>query len=566
MFDKKVSTLLNTKKVENAFVREGIKASNETLSGNGSLKYSTSGNDFVDNFCSISKFKEPRSYNEIAADMERLWSQDPLLCLKLTVYIRLITRKSKILEKTYNTQKGQGLRHEGIMRLMWLAINHKNTFQYNFPFFIAAGSWKDVFTMLNLDLQYNGWKNRKLDWNLFRDFIVEALFMYNDQTNLVRKYLPTIRTNSKCKTLESQADTIIGRWLAYEISKKVDSKGNKIDKSVMYRNYRQIKSYSFGHQWQQLISNQLYDAINFDKIPGRALNLMVNSKFLYNHNLREKYLEWIKPKTSVKYTGFVFELFKPLEPYYNYYAGKYKYDSIDEATKQTINAQFETLLNGENIESTFLVAKDISSSMTSKAMGCSVSSYSVAKGIALYFSKLLSGPFANSYIDFDDKCEIKQWKGNTPVENWINDGSCAYGSTNFISISRLFGKIKNNGVPENEFPNGLLCISDGEFDARGENNITTFNRFREILREEGFSDEYVKNFKLVLWDVPNNYYGKHETKFEDFTDAPNSFHISGYDPSVVSFLMGKGYNPCNSKELFEAVMNQELLNDLKVVE
>ena len=48
MFDKKVSTLLSSsaEAAKNAFIREGLKASNETLSGNGSLKYTTSGDDF----------------------------------------------------------------------------------------------------------------------------------------------------------------------------------------------------------------------------------------------------------------------------------------------------------------------------------------------------------------------------------------------------------------------------------------------------------------------------------------------------------------------------------------
>ena len=56
-FDKKVSSLLSSSKEENSFVKEALKASNETLSGNGSLKYTTSGDDFVDNFFAISTFK-----------------------------------------------------------------------------------------------------------------------------------------------------------------------------------------------------------------------------------------------------------------------------------------------------------------------------------------------------------------------------------------------------------------------------------------------------------------------------------------------------------------------------
>ena len=558
-FDKKVSSLLSSSKEENSFVKAALKASNECLSGNGSLKYTTSGDDFVDNFFAISTFKEPRSYKEVAEDMQRLWSQDPLKCLKLAVYIRMITRKPKVLEhfgmekaQVLEVQKGQGLRHEGILRMLWLAINHPITFTQNFCYFIAAGSWKDVITMLNLDLQYHGWENRQLNWKFFQNVIFAGLANPNT-THLVRKYLPTIRTNSKSKTLEAQADTIIGRWIARSLFKG--------DKLIAYKSYRKLKSEGIAHEWQQLISKQLYKEIQFDKIAGRALQLIANSKFLRNHGLYEDYLKWILSKITAKYTGFVFELFKPLEPQgYDYAQKGYIYLAIDEATKATINAQFDGLIKtakeGSNTQTRFLVARDISGSMTS---------YSVAKAMALYFSEFLTGPFANSYVEFADTCNMVQWKGETPVDKWINDRNGAFGSTNFLSVARLFAKLKSRGIPESDFPEGLLCLSDGELNYCGK-DTTNFTAFRDILRRAGFSEEYVKNFKLVLWDIPNGYYGKQKPTFEDFADAPNCFHISGYDPAVVTFLMGKGYNPCNSKELFEAAMNQDLLNLLKVLD
>lgn len=568
IFEKKVSNLLsppNTK--ENSFVKEALKASNETLSGNGSLKYTTSGDDFVDNFAAISYFKSPRSYKEVSEDMQRLWSQDPLKCLKLAIYIRMITRKPQVLEhfgmekaQVLEVQKGQGLRHEGILRMLWLAINHPTTFTHNFCYFIAAGSWKDVITMLNLDLQFHGWEGRKLNWKFFKNVIYAGLANPNT-THLVRKYLPTIRTNSKSKTLEAQADTLIGRWIARNLFKE---KG----KIAAYKEYRKLKSEGVAHEWQQLISKQLYKEIKFDKIAGRALQLIVNSKFLENRGLREDYLKWIQSKTTAKYTGFVFELFKPLDPKrYNWKLQRYMYSEIDEATKATINAQFtglvKTAREDVDTQTRFLVARDISGSMTSEAAGCGMSSYSVAKAIALYFSEFLTGPFANSYVEFADTCGIVQWKGNTPVDKWMNDRNANYGSTNFLAVARLFAKLKGRGVPESDFPEGLIAISDGEFDDCSSDR-TTFNEFYDILNDAGFSYEYIKNFKLVLWDIPNGYYGKSKPTFEDFADAPNCFHISGYDPAVVTFLMGKGYNPCNSKELLEAVLNQELLNKLKI--
>ena len=216
-FEKKLNFLIDTgEKVESQFLKEALKETSVVESGNGAKKYSTTGNDFVDNFAAISHFKEPRSYE--AKDMELLWSQNPVLCLKLAVYIRLVTRKSKVVKEDgtveeFEVQRGQGLKNEGIMRMLWLALNHPATFKSNFAYFLAAGSWKDVFQMLSLDLQYHGWEGRKLDWNFFY-LVIGAGLSNPESTHLVRKYLPTIRTNKNCRTLESQAKTLVVRLLS----------------------------------------------------------------------------------------------------------------------------------------------------------------------------------------------------------------------------------------------------------------------------------------------------------------------------------------------------------------
>lgn len=455
-FNKKVSNLLSksTDNAKNAFIQEGMKASHETTSGNGALKYSTSGNDFVDDFASISKYKEPRSYEEVAKTMQLLYSIDKVKAVKMAIFIRLITRKSQVMkdkgvETLEEVQRGQGLKNEGIMRMLWLALNHSSVFKVNLPLFIAAGSWKDVITMMNLDLQFHGWKDKKLDWTFFGK-VIKAGLLNPGTSQLVRKYLPTIRTDAKCHTLESQADTLIGRWLAKQFFPEDE-------KYVAYKKYRQLKSKGTAHKWQQLISKEMYNELNFDSIAGRALALLVGSKFLKNHGLVDRYSEWIKSKPVAKFTGFVFELFKPL-------GNGYRLRHIEDYKEATINAQFAQLVKtgkeGVNTNSGLLVVRDTSSSMTGQANGCSMSSYAIAKSMALYFSEFLTGPFANSFAEFANTCTLKQWKGNTPVDKYLNDRCEAYGGTNFQSVIDLFIQLRRQGVPEKDFPTGILCVSD----------------------------------------------------------------------------------------------------------
>ena len=561
-FETKIDSLFNNNKV-NQFVKEGLKESTQIISPEGALKYSTSGNAFVDDFASISHYKEPRSYKEVANIMDRLYRINPKDAVKMILYIRLITRKSQIMtdsnkvEVVSEVQKGQGLRHEAIMRMIWLSINHYKVFEKNLNLFIAAGSWKDIITMMNIDLQYNGWKNRKLNWT-FMVNVIKAGLLNPNTTNLVRKYLPTIKTNIKCTTLESQADTIIGRYLASKFSPNVE-------KAKAYKAYRLIKSNGTAHEWQQKISQELYEEINFDTIAGRALALLVGSEFLKNHNLVSKYREWIMSKPIAKFTGYVHELFKPL-------GSGYFLNHIDDYLELTINAQFKQLVEtgkSGNTNSKLLVVRDTSSSMTSKAIGCNVSSYDIGKAMALYFSEFLEGPFANSFAEFADGCVLKQWVGNTPCDKYINDRSEAYGGTYFMSVIDLFISLRKKGVPESDFPTGILCISDGCFSNYDKScNSTNFNNAKTLLLENGFSKEYVENFKIILWDIPNNFYGKSEVMFEDYADASNFFYLSGYDTSVVSFVLGgnkpERKAPKNAAELMKAALDQELLNKVEI--
>ena len=568
MFNDKLTNLFDSNKESNQFIKEALKESHVTESKNGAKKYDTSGDNFVDNFAAISYFKEPREYDEVAKDMELLWSQDPLLCLKLSVYIRMITRKSKVIKndgfiEELKVQRGAGLKHEGLMRMLWLAVNQPSTFKANIYIFISAGCWKDIIKMLSLDLQYNGWKDRKLDWS-FLFLVILAGLNNPDTADLVCKYLPTIRTNKNCKTIESQANTLVGRWLARKLFPESD-----ITEATL--RYKKLKSKGNAHKWQQQISKQLYNQIRFDKIAGRALAILVGSKFLENHNLQDKYLEWIKSQPVAKYTGYVFELFKPLgSGYYCKHIEPYK--------EYTINAQFAQLVKtgkeGVNTNSKLLVVRDTSASMTYKARGCNVSSFDIAKSMALYFSEFLTGPFANSFAEFSNTCKLHQWKGNTPVDKCVNDKCACIGNTDFQTVIDLLISIKEKGVSEKDFPTGLLLISDNELDparkgwkAEHANDSSNFQTAISRLREAGFSNEYVSNFKIIMWDIPNDCYGDNKVKFEDFADAPNFFYLSGYDPSVISFILGtesKKETPKNAEELFLEAMNQELLNMLVI--
>ena len=569
MFNSKQNNLFSHNKKENtsenSFINASLKESAKIINPQGSVKLKTTNNDFVDQFGNVTNYKKPRTYKEINNDMTLLWSQNKLLTLCFVFYLRMITRVVSLFNgvKTKQSQRGQGLKHEGIFRMLWIYNNAPDTFWKNITLFISIGSWKDIITMLSYDLQYNGWKNKVLDWDKFGKLILAGLENPNT-SELLKKYLPQIKSNNSCKTLESQADNIIAKWICSLLF------GGKTqeDNYKNYRSYRKLKSSGTAHEWQQLISKREMFKIDFNTIHGRALSQLVSSNFLKNHGLEKKYEEWISSKPVAKYTGYVYELFSILGTDKSDNSGKLK-----EYQKDTINKQFlqlvETGKNGmkKGING-LIVTIDSSSSMNALVPGTKVSAYSVAKSMALYFSYLLEGYFSNYFLEFSRDTNLKQWKGNTPIDKFVNENSDIVGNTNFLSIATHFGKILKQGVKESEFPTGILCVSDGCFD--GNNKKSQGSNFKALLsglENYGFSRNFVSNFKVVLWDIPNNYYGSTQTSFEEFANCPNLYHISGLDPAGIAFLTGiegQVNVPQNSEELFLAAMNQEILNKLEI--
>ena len=551
MFTSKKTQLFDTPtaKTKNSFIQNAMSLSNETLSENGSKKYKSTGNDFVDQFGKLGTYKAPRAFNTIAKDQELIWSQNKLLTVAFTLYIRMITRVTDVFgRKTSVSQKGAELRHEGIMRMIWLHLNAPKTFWNNVPLMISVGSWKDVFTMLQYDLVYNGWNDRKLDWTKFGNLIMTGL-SDDTQNNLIKKYLPQIKTNSACKTVDAQADNMIAKWICSLLY------GSKTgSESSTYKMYRKLKTSGSAHEWQKLISQGKHSLIDFNTIHGRALNKLVRSKYLSNQGLTEKYENWItKSDVEAKFTGFVHELFERMPS---------SKSSLGVAKTETINKQFATLVKkGGSVkkETSLIVVRDTSGSMSSNAAGTNMSCYDIGNALALYFSEFLTGRFADAWIEFNSNAQMHTWKGTTPVDRWYNDRSSYVGGTNFQSVIDLFISLKRQGVDESEFPTGILCISDSEFNPSqlGKTNVETA---KSKLRSAGFSPAYVDNFVIVLWNLQHGY-GGGGRKFETHGDVQNVFYFSGYSAATVSFLTE---DIKTAAELFDAAMNQEVLSLVKL--
>lgn len=552
MFTKKKDHLFETAIAGNGngngnnFIATALKESSQTLSGNGALKYDSTGDVFLDQFSNLSNYRQPRSFTDIARDCEDLWLENKTDCVKFILYIRMVSRKTLLPllnKKTEESQIGAGLKHEGIMRMIWLSQKDSEIFWSNIGLFISCGCIKDIFTMLKYDLVYHGWEDRVLDWHRFGN-LIKTLLGNENTVELVKKYLPQIRSRNKCFTVEQQANTIVAKWVC---SLLFGTKNN----SSTYKRYRKLKTSGTAHEWQQLISQQKFDKIDFNKIHGRALNLLVKSKFLHNHGLSDKYANWVSQKDNVKYTGYVHELLCELS------------NNSEDNFVQTVNKQFKEMVdktrNNDGV-TPMIVVRDTSASMRSCASGTKYMAFDIAKSIAIFFSEFLTGQFANSFIEFSHEAKLHNWKGSTPSEKFLRDSCDCIGNTNFQSVIDLFCKLASQGVSEKDFPRGIICISDGEFDPSELNETNVQGAKRKLLQY--FSQEYVDNFKIVLWNVSNAYYGNSKVKFETFGHSENVFYMSGYSAEQVNFLTSGEIK--TARDLLDKALDQELLNFVNI--
>ena len=548
--------------MQNAFVKAATldPALTNVRTENGALSYATMGSALLDQFGKAGTARG-RNINEVWAEQAVLWADNPDMALRFPFYLRMITRQTGINDsKTQKVQRGQGARDESYKRLLWIAKYHPETFYANLWLLPLIGSWKDLWKLLSMDKSLNREK--------FFEVIAEGI--QNESTkDLVLKYLPRVRANSKCKT----------DW-AKQSNK--DAKAFIKFAGWCEEEYRILKSSGKAHTFQTYICRGLYDKIDWKTIPGKALLNLVSGKFLDAHNLTDKYIKWLKSQPVAKFNGYPFELGHKLG-YDRYSAAR-----VDLATKITVDKQFRGLIETAKkdeggIKGNVLCALDTSGSMSAEINGANgITSYDVCVSLGIYFSELNEGAFHNVVAMFDDTSELFPLAGEFS-DKWsqIRNRREAWGSTNFQSLIDLIVKTRKlrPEIPLDEFPKTLLVVSDMQFTPTGRgyyygasfDTAAEKTNYEEAMRKlrTVFPEEFVDEFKIVWWycagrptvDCPTNKENK------------GTYLISGFDGSVISFVLGgaevdetgKKVEKSMEDVVYEA-LHQEALDFLKVVD
>jgi hypothetical protein len=338
-----------------------------------------------------------------------------------------------------------------------------------------------------------------------------------------------------------------------------------------YKDYRTYKTSGEAHTFQKIICKGLYSNIDWKTIPGKALLNLVSGKFLGNHNLEDTYYNWIKTQPVAKFNGYAFELGRKLGN------SKYEFNKTSRVTRITVDKQFDGLIataskDGGAIQGNVLCALDTSGSMSGPALDdAGTTPFHVCISLGIYFSELNQGAFHNTVAMFDDTSRLLKLKGKTFSDKWneIISQDTAWGSTNFQSVIDLIVNTRKNHpeIALEDFPSTLVVVSDMQFNP----STSYYNRVSEQTNYETamtklssvFPSEFVDNFKIIWWHCSN----RNTSDFPSTMEHGGTYMISGYDGSIVSFLLGGDMavktpdkKMPSMEDIVQAAFNQEVLS------
>lgn len=490
---------------------------------NGAVSLSTTGFEklgtCLDYFAKCGTYTA-RDQAAVDTDMGRIFGDDEEAALKILFGLRLITRKPKIAgkeEQIEDTQTGFGRRDEFYKAIVWLHNNKPDLLYKNLHLIPVFGSWKDLVQEPLVNV-------------LNRDAVYE-LVKANLDDNLLRKYLPQIRSGKKVR---SDRDRKRSEW----------AKGLCVHLGIKPQDYRKVKSSGAGHVWQKQMSAQEWDKINFNGIPGKAMLLATSRKgkdqktVFERHEQVARLTEWVGKQKSVKFTGYPYELLQAAR----------KNPSVIQ--KIIYDKQFETLLDpmrGHKLGNV-LSCLDISGSMESQVVP-GVSAYDICLSMGICFSTLNVGHFKDAVCGFSDKAILEKLKGGfcDRVAHLTRHDTefyrVAWGSTNFQGVIDLLVNIRNQNpeIPVDEYPETLLVVSDMQFNPSGgysgwgndgnptpQQVETNYETARRKLNAVG-----LKDVRIIWW-----YVNGAGTDFPSKMDDKGVYMIGGFDPVNLKSLMG----------------------------
>ncbi len=468
---------------------------NLTTTENGAVTYSTAGSNCLDLFATVGALRR-ESDEEILARFIRAYAEDADAAMKLLFFARDI-------------RGGLGERRVFRTIFTWLGENEPDSVRKNIAYVAEYGRYDDLLSLMGTSCE--GEMLSFLKERFDRDI---AALSRGETVSLLGKWLPSVNATN--------AQTI--------------NNAKKIAKSFGMTDAAYRKSLSALRAQIKIIENNLREmdySFDYEKQPSRAM-FKYRKAFLRNDG--ERYTQYLDKVVSGKarLNADNVSPYELVEPYLNWgwYTDQSFMRSITPEEKNVLNATWDSMPDYGGDENALAVID------TSGSMYCDGSPLpaAVALSLGLYFAEHNRGLFRNHFIEFSDRPQLIEIKGETFADrlrylatfNKVAD-------TNLEAVfDLLLSTAVKNRISQEELPARLIIISDMEFNQCVNNaSAVNFENAKKRFAEAGY-----RLPSIVFWNVASRNCQQPVTMNEQGVAL-----VSGATPKIFSMIADGSLSP-----------------------
>lgn len=472
--------------------------SNMTKTENGAATYVSTGSECLDLFATIGALRR-ESDSEIIARFIRAYTENPDLAMKLLFFARDI-------------RGGLGERRVFRVVMQWLAVDEPESVKKNLKYVAEYGRWDDLFALIGTPCEK------------------EMLDVIKEQ---FRKDMTALENNGEV--------SLLGKWLpsANATSKNTIANAKRLSRSLALNDANYRKTLTALRARIRIIENSLRErdySFDYAKQPSKAL---FKYRKTFMRNDRERYLGYLEAVENgqSKLNADNVAPYELVAPYLScdwnqWYKNKTFMRCISPEEKRALNATWASLPK-YNSEENALVVVDTSGSMYSDNKPLPGA---VALSLGLYIAEHNKGLFRNHFIEFSERPQLIEIKGETFADRLRYAASFnQVANTNLEAVFDMILKAAvQHHVKQNELPSKLIIISDMEFDACVRNaSSTNFKVARLHYEYYGY-----KLPQIVFWNVASRRCQQPVTKNEQGVAL-----VSGVTPRIFSMVAGGQISP-----------------------
>lgn len=463
---------------------------NITYTENGARAYASSLSHCLDLFATIGGMRHAHD-NEIINRFIRAFTENPDLAVKMIFYAR-------------DVRGGLGERRVFRVILKWLCNNKPETVIRNIGFIGEYGRFDDL-----LELLCTPCEGVAVTYIAEKLKVDKAAMETNGEVSLLAKWLPSVNASNR--------GTVA-------LAKRLAGKLNMTD--AEYR-----KTLASLRAYIKILENNLREkdyTFDYSKQPSKA---MFKYRAAFMRNDGERYKDFLG-KVSRGEASLHADTLYPYELVERYLTGRGHLTDISEDEKMSLNTTWASLpdfTNGENA----LAVVDTSGSMY---WPTDPKPASVALSLGLYFAERSKGVFRNHFIEFSEKPQLIELKGETFVDKlrYI----CTFNEIANTNLEAVFDVILKTAVKNNvaasELPSTLYIISDMEFDEGVDNgSLTIFESAKRKYESAGY-----KLPGVVFWNVASR-----NLHLPVRRNEQGAMLVSGCTPGLFSMVLDGGITP-----------------------